>query len=332
MITHTLGQYDTVIVVTQPERFATLTLFADVAYATRLKLIPAQDSEEALDSIAGHTQCLLVIDAGYPKDKNVEKVVAAGVNHGAHCCSFQSYKAHLLRSADIESMNDLLHWLEVTGSSRKRGLSDRVGCFFARCAAAVLLIATFPLMILIALGIAMSSPGPILFHQARVGHRGRIFQLKKFRTMHTHAERAGPQWSSGDDDPRAFAFGRFLRKTHLDEIPQLWNIVQGDLCFVGPRPERPEFHGILDQEIPHFRSRTRVKPGITGWAQITTGYASSIDDCRRKVAHDLYYISNANSVMKLKIIAGTIVKIIRETVAYLLRGLRSLFTPSAMKD
>jgi len=170
--------------------------------------------------------------------------------------------------------------------------------------AVVLLIVAAPVMAVIALAIRLESPGPALFRQERVGQFGKPFVLFKFRSMRQDAEKAGPRWASAND-PRATRLGRLLRKTHLDEIPQAFNVLRGDLSFVGPRPERPCFVEMLRDEIPFYDLRHYVKPGITGWAQICYPYADSVEDSYEKHQYDLYYGRNVSLALDLKILART---------------------------
>lgn len=163
-----------------------------------------------------------------------------------------------------------------------------------------------PFYPLIALIIKLDSRGPILFYQNRVGQGSKIFTIVKFRSMLVDAEkRSGPLWASADD-PRITRFGRFMRKTRIDEIPQLLNVLRGDMSIVGPRPERPEFVAMLTKEIPFYKSRLVVKPGLTGWAQIRYCYGSSVDDSLVKLQYDLYYIRNQSMILDLIIMSRTI--------------------------
>ena len=168
------------------------------------------------------------------------------------------------------------------------------------------LIVTLPLIPLIMLAVRLDSRGPVFYTQARVGKNGRIFKVVKFRTMRHDAEAAnGAQWA-GDNDPRVTRIGRFLRPTRLDEIPQLWCVLKGDMAFVGPRPERPEFVKWLSQEIPFYGMRHMVRPGITGWAQIRYKYGSTVEDAREKLQYDLFYIKNASLGLDLLIMFQTV--------------------------
>jgi sugar transferase (PEP-CTERM system associated) len=168
------------------------------------------------------------------------------------------------------------------------------------------LIFALPLFPLIVLAIRLDSKGPVFYSQARVGKTGRVFNVVKFRTMRQDAEAAnGPQWA-GDNDPRVTRVGRFLRSSRLDEIPQLWCVLKGDMAFVGPRPERPEFVEWLSREIPYYGVRHMVRPGLTGWAQVKYKYGSTVEDAREKLQYDLFYIKNASIGLDLLIVFQTV--------------------------
>jgi len=168
------------------------------------------------------------------------------------------------------------------------------------------LVVFSPLMLLTAIAVKLSSPGPVFYRQRRVGTNGHVFTLYKFRSMYVDAEaRTGAVWASVDD-PRITPIGRWLRKLRLDELPQLWNVVKGDMAIVGPRPERPEFVDLLAHQIPYYRQRLAVKPGITGWAQINHKYGDTELDAMIKLEYDLYYIKNVAPALDFYIIFHTI--------------------------
>jgi exopolysaccharide biosynthesis polyprenyl glycosylphosphotransferase len=163
-----------------------------------------------------------------------------------------------------------------------------------------------PLLPFVALAIKVTSRGPVLYRQRRVGREGVTFNCYKFRTMRADAEAdTGATWAQ-DDDPRITKVGKFLRKSRLDEIPQLWNVLKGDMSLVGPRPERPEFTEYLSREIPNYHLRHTVRPGITGWAQIRYKYASSLEDAREKLRYDLFYIKNMSMGLDLLVFLQTV--------------------------
>jgi sugar transferase (PEP-CTERM system associated) len=168
------------------------------------------------------------------------------------------------------------------------------------------LLVVLPLVPLITLVIRLTSPGPVLYRQKRVGRNGVSFYCYKFRTMRPDAEAdTGPTWA-GDNDPRITLVGRLLRSSRLDEIPQLWNVLRGDMAFVGPRPERPEFVAVLSREIPYYNLRHIVRPGVTGWAQVKYVYGASLEESKEKLRYDLYYIKNMSLSLDLIIFLKTI--------------------------
>jgi sugar transferase (PEP-CTERM system associated) len=172
--------------------------------------------------------------------------------------------------------------------------------------AALLLLATAPLAALTALLVRLSSPGAVLYRQMRVGLDGKVFELLKWRTMRADAEKlSGPVWATGDNDPRVTRLGRFMRKTRLDELPQLWNVLRGDMSFVGPRPERPHFVRKLREVIPYYDERHSVRPGITGWAQVKFPYGSTLEDAEEKLEYDLYYVKHMSLLLDAAVVLET---------------------------
>jgi exopolysaccharide biosynthesis polyprenyl glycosylphosphotransferase len=162
-----------------------------------------------------------------------------------------------------------------------------------------------PLMLLTALAVRLETAGPVLYKQERVGENGRLFTLCKFRSMRADAETGTPIWAKEKDD-RVTRVGRFIRITRLDELPQLWNVLRGDMSFVGPRPERPFFVEQLAAVIPFYMERHAVKPGVTGWAQVKYRYGSSVEDAMEKLRYDLYYIKHLSIVFDLTIVVDTV--------------------------
>jgi len=176
--------------------------------------------------------------------------------------------------------------------------------------AAVGLLLFLPFFPFVALAVKLSSKGPLFFRQPRVGMGGRVFDVVKFRTMYTNAESDGAQWAT-KDDPRVTRVGMFLRKTRIDEIPQLWNVLRGDMGLVGPRPERPEFVAWLTQELPFYYMRTLIRPGLTGWAQVRFGYGATLAETKEKLEYDLYYVKHMTLGLDLLIMFETIKTILR---------------------
>jgi exopolysaccharide biosynthesis polyprenyl glycosylphosphotransferase len=174
------------------------------------------------------------------------------------------------------------------------------------CGAAAALIVLAPVMLLVALAVRFTSNGPILYRQRRVGQNGRIFDVCKFRSMRANAEAAtGPVWATKGDS-RITPLGLFLRRTRLDELPQLWTILCGHMSIVGPRPERPEFVTALQQQIPFYAQRHMVKPGLTGWAQVRYKYGASVEDSMEKLQYDLFYIKHMSIALDLMIMLETV--------------------------
>jgi sugar transferase (PEP-CTERM system associated) len=199
-------------------------------------------------------------------------------------------------------------WLVFSTGFRKTRLLLITKRTFDLVAAVCGLILASPLMLLSALMLKLESPrDPILYHQERVGLNGERFIIHKFRSMKSDAEAAsGPVWSAGDSDPRITAVGRFMRKTRLDEIPQLWNVLRGDMSLIGPRPERPAFVEQLTRQIPFYGQRHVVKPGVTGWAQVRYSYGASVEDAIEKMQYDLYYVKHMSLMFDVVIALETI--------------------------
>ena len=172
-------------------------------------------------------------------------------------------------------------------------------------AAAVGLVLAAPLMLLTAIAIKLDSPGPVLYSQVRAGAFGREFSILKFRSMRADAEKNGAVWAQ-ERDPRVTRVGEIIRRTRLDELPQLWNVLVGDMSLVGPRPERPIFIAQLEREIPFFRQRLYVKPGVTGHAQVRCRYAASTEDALEKLQYDLFYIKSFSIWFDLSILIDTV--------------------------
>jgi sugar transferase (PEP-CTERM system associated) len=182
-------------------------------------------------------------------------------------------------------------WLIFTGRGRQAKLAEVSRAFVHWMVAFLGAILSLPIVLVTAIFIKLESRGPVFYKQERVGKNGRIFTLMKFRSMRVDAEQDGPVWAS-KGDARTTRVGRVIRKVRIDEIPQFWNILKGEMSFVGPRPERPHFVAQLAEEIPFYQQRHLIAPGLTGWAQIKYPYGSSIEDARQKLQYDLFYIKN----------------------------------------
>ena len=196
-------------------------------------------------------------------------------------------------------------WLIFSGRGRQARLATISRNVVHWLVALAGLLFSLPIVIVTAILIKLDSRGPIFYKQERVGKNGRPFTLTKFRSMRVDAEKSGPVWASKGDD-RTTRVGRIIRKVRVDEIPQFWNILRGQMSFVGPRPERPHFVAQLAQEIPYYEQRHLIAPGLTGWAQIKYPYGSSIEDARQKLQYDLFYIKNYSLILDAIIIFETI--------------------------
>ncbi len=216
--------------------------------------------------------------------------------------SIESYRCHTQGRAleDFSDSHDGPHLSRyVLSKSTVDGL-----------ASLAMLALSWPLILAMMALVRLTSRGPALYKQVRLGLDGRPYQILKLRTMYHDCERAtGPQWARARD-PRATPLGRFLRATHLDELPQLWNVVRGEMSLIGPRPERPEFVRQLERVIPNYRERLRVRPGITGLAQVQLPPDEDVDSVSRKVAYDVYYVDRINLWLDLRILLGTAFKMV----------------------
>jgi exopolysaccharide biosynthesis polyprenyl glycosylphosphotransferase len=193
-------------------------------------------------------------------------------------------------------------WSSATSPTLRDGFK-RMLDIVAALVGMVGLVILFPF---VALAIYLNDPGPIFYRQERTGRRGQSFYLLKFRSMITDAEKYGKAVWATQDDPRITRVGKFLRLTRIDELPQIWNVLKGDMSIVGPRPERPVFIAQLQEEIPFYRMRLSVKPGLTGWAQINYRYGSTVEDAIKKLEYDLYYIKHQSLLLDVLIILRTI--------------------------
>ena len=208
-----------------------------------------------------------------------------------------------LKRVNIAHLNDA--WTIGLGPVQ----ASRVGNHLSRVAdlglSLVLLLLTLPLMLFVVCLVRLEGGGPILYRQERIGLGGKPFTLLKFRSMQTDAEMRGPTWAQ-QRDPRVTRVGAFIRRTRIDELPQLINVLQGTMSFIGPRPERPHFVEQLAKVIPYYEQRARVKPGLTGWAQVNFPYGASVDDARVKLSYDLYYVKYHGILLNTAILFSTI--------------------------
>jgi len=196
-------------------------------------------------------------------------------------------------------------WLIFSSRGRRARLNEMACAAMHRTIALIGAVLSLPIALATAVLIKIESRGPVFYKQERVGKNGRVFTLLKFRSMRVDAEKDGPVWAQNGDD-RTTRVGRIIRKIRVDEIPQFWNILRGDMNFVGPRPERQHFITQLAQEISFYEQRHLIAPGLTGWAQIKYPYGASVEDARRKLEYDLYYIKNQSLTLDATIMFETI--------------------------
>ncbi|MGI8734835.1 MAG: TIGR03013 family XrtA/PEP-CTERM system glycosyltransferase [Pyrinomonadaceae bacterium] len=196
-------------------------------------------------------------------------------------------------------------WLIFSGRGRQARISGLVRSVVHRFVALLGAILALPIVLVTMILIKLDSEGPVFYRQERLGKHGRPFVLLKFRSMRVNAEDSGPVWASKDDD-RTTRVGRIIRKIRIDEIPQFWNILRGEMNFVGPRPERPHFVSQLAKEIPYYEQRHLIPPGLTGWAQIKYPYGASIEDARQKLQYDLFYVKNQSLILDAIVLFETI--------------------------
>jgi len=232
--------------------------------------------------------------------KDLLRIKTAGV----HVNDFSSFLERETGRVDLDTVNP--SWLIFSdGFSSGRAVSSVAKRLFDITASAVLLLLTTPIIVIFAVLVKLDSRGPAFFRQTRVGLYGQSFDVVKLRSMRVDAEADGARWAS-KDDPRVTRIGNFIRKVRIDELPQAWSVLKGEMSFVGPRPERPEFVADLEEQLPYYAERHMVKPGITGWAQINYPYGASIEDSRHKLEYDLYYAKNYTPFLDLLIILQTL--------------------------
>ena len=217
--------------------------------------------------------------------------------------NLSEFYENITKKVPLTAINQV--WFLENISQRNRAIYEFFKRIFDFVFASILLIISLPFWLIIGLIIKFTSSGPIFYKQTRIGKEGKSFKIIKFRSMIKDAEKDGAKWTKARDK-RVTKIGRFMRKTRLDELPQFWNIIKGNMSFVGPRAERPEFHQKLKSNIPFYQERYLIKPGASGWAQIKYGYGSTIKDSFEKVQYDLYYVKNCSFAFDLAIILKTI--------------------------
>lgn len=244
----------------------------------------------------------LVIQSNIIKKSSTAKIVYRLLPMGVRICDFVDFYEVVFKQIPLKEIEE--NWF-IEHIRPMGPLYAFFRAVFERILAVVMLILLSPIMLLAALAVVVSSRGPVIYKQERIGKGDRPFHIYKFRSMRADAEKHGAQWST-PGDARVTRVGKFLRATHIDEFPQLWNVLRGEISFVGPRPERPEFVADLKKKVPYYEVRHLVKPGITGWAQVGYRYGSTVEDAYRKLEFDIYYLKNMSFILDVLIILKTI--------------------------
>lgn len=249
------------------------------------------------------TMILLLPDA--PIDDEIAHELLMAKLGGRMVVDIRSFYEHVVKRLPLSQITEEWLLLSEGFSLNTRGSLRRLKRAVDVFCSLILLIPAAPIMLITAIIIRLESPGPVIYRQDRVGLYEKEFTLYKFRSMRSDAEKNGAVWAKAND-ARVTKFGRFIRKVRIDELPQIWNILKGDMSFIGPRPERMTFVQKLKQDIPYYSMRHTVKPGLTGWAQVCYPYGANEEDARFKLEYDLYYIKNMSLLLDIHIIFKTI--------------------------
>ncbi|MDG5488703.1 TIGR03013 family XrtA/PEP-CTERM system glycosyltransferase [Sphingomonas sp. FW199] len=280
-----------------------------VAMSETNRVIPEAIARDAIYNLADHVVLLNAAEVVLALEerrnalplKDLLRIKTTGV----HVNDISSFLERETGRVDLDSVNP--SWLIFSdGFSSGRMLSSLFKRLFDVTASLLLLTLAGPVILLTAILVKLDSKGPAFYRQRRVGLFGQPFNILKLRSMRVDAEVAGNAVWAEKDDPRITRVGRFIRKTRLDELPQCWSVLKGEMSFVGPRPERPQFVSDLEQQLPYYAERHMVKPGITGWAQINFPYGASVEDAREKLEYDLYYAKNYSPFLDLLILIQTV--------------------------
>ncbi len=262
-------------------------------------------SFSALETAQKHGATMIVLLPDAPIDDDIAHELLMAKLRGTMVVDIRSFYEHVVHRLPVHHISDEWLLLDDGFSLNTRGSLRRLKRATDMLISLFLLTITSPVMLLSALIIRLESKGPIIYKQNRVGLHEKEFPVYKFRSMRIDAEKDGAVWAS-KNDTRVTRFGKFIRKVRIDELPQLYNVLKGDMSLIGPRPERMEFVTMLKESIPYYSLRHSIKPGVTGWAQVCYPYGASVEDARHKLEYDLYYIKNMSILLDLKIILKTI--------------------------
>lgn len=280
-----------------------------IAMSDAARSIPEAISRDAIHNLADHVVLLgaseVVLALEERRNALPLKDLLRIRTTGVHVNEISTFLERETGRVDLDSVSP--SWLIFSdGFSSGRMVSSVFKRMFDILASLLLLLLTLPVLLLAALAVKLDSRGPVFYRQRRVGLYSNGFDIPKLRSMRTDAEASGAAVWAEKNDPRITRVGRILRKTRIDELPQCWSVLIGEMSFVGPRPERPEFVSALEDKLPYYAERHMVKPGITGWAQINYPYGASIDDARQKLEYDLYYAKNYSPFLDLLILLQTL--------------------------
>lgn len=287
---------------------ASFAIVGYVAMSDANRVIPEAIARDAIYNLADHVVLLnaseVVLALEERRNALPLKDLLRIKTTGVHVNEFSTFLERVTGRVDLDSVNP--SWLIFSdGFSSGRRMSGLFKRLFDILASLILLLVAFPLVIVTAVLIKLESRGPALYRQQRVGLYGQAFDVLKLRSMRQDAEAPGEAVWAEENDPRITRIGRIIRKIRIDELPQCWSVLKGEMSFVGPRPERPKFVEDLEQALPYYAERHMVKPGITGWAQINYPYGASIDDARQKLEYDLFYAKNYSPFLDLLILLQT---------------------------
>ncbi|HVJ03677.1 MAG TPA: TIGR03013 family XrtA/PEP-CTERM system glycosyltransferase [Sphingomonas sp.] len=280
-----------------------------VAMSEANRVIPEAIARDAIYNLADHVELLnaseVVLALEERRNSLPLKDLLRIKTTGVHVNEISTFLERETGRVDLDSVNP--SWLIFSdGFSSGRMVSSVFKRLFDIAASSLLLLLSFPLILLTALLVKLESRGPAFYRQRRVGLFGQGFDVIKLRSMRQDAEAPGEAVWAEKDDPRITRVGRVIRKLRIDELPQCWSVLKGEMSFVGPRPERPQFVEDLEQQLPYYAERHMVKPGITGWAQINYPYGASIEDSRQKLEYDLFYAKNYSPFLDLLILLQTV--------------------------
>ena len=284
------------------------TIVGYVAMTSSQPVVAGATSRDEIDNLTSYVESLRATEVVLALEERRNALPLADLlrikTTGVHVNDFSTFIERETGRVDLDTVNP--SWLIFSdGFSSGRAVSSFAKRVFDLLASGLLLLLSAPVIALFALLVKLDSKGPAFFRQTRVGLFGQTFDVIKLRSMRTDAEAGGAQWAQ-KDDPRVTRLGKFIRLTRIDELPQTWSVLKGEMSFVGPRPERPEFVSALEEQLPYYAERHMVKPGITGWAQINYPYGASIEDSRHKLEYDLYYAKNYTPFLDLLILLQTL--------------------------